>query len=303
MLPARTKPERNPRRKETPVLNLKKNALNESVSDAVGTPETPAAAPRASKPLLTIKPSKKACMVLAALMGGTVVASGGLFFWQTGQITETEKQVVDKQAQVADGEKVTKRLQTVEVAYNTTQNQIKYLETSVTASEYVPTMLKQMEDLARQTNLKVSAVRPTMEPAPKPPADKEARKTFKTWPYDKIHIGMDVSGSYWDVAKMLYRLTEFPKIMSVESVSVTPMQADATKPVVGPPQLNVSLKLTGFIFPTDGLQPQQTLPPGAPSASPGALPAPPASTPTSASLAAPSAQTAVAVSSAQAVRL
>lgn len=285
------------------MLNLKKNALSDSVSDAVQSPETPAA-PRVSKPLLTIKPSKKACIVLASLMGGTVFASGGLFFWQTGQIAEAEKQVAAKQAQVSDGEKITRRLQTVEATYNATQNQIKYLETSVTASEYVPTMLKQMEDLAHQTNLKVAAVRPTLEPAPKPPADKEARKTFKTWPYDKIHIDMDVAGSYWDVAKMLYRLTEFPKIMSVESVTVTPETgSSAQKVVVGPPQLNVKLKLTGFIFPTDGLQPQQMLPPGAPSAAPGTLPAPPVAAPTSASLAAPSTQTAVASSSTQAARL
>lgn len=238
-------------------------------------------------PLLTIKPSKKTCIVLAALMGGTLAGSGGLFVWQNGLIAQTEKLVADKQAEVADGEKVTKRLQVVETTYADTQKQIQYLETSVTASEYVPTMLKQMEDLAKQVNLKVSAVRPTMEPAPKPPADKEARKTFKTWPYDKIHVDMDVSGSYWNVARMLFQLTEFPKIMSVEAVQVTPeIRPDAQVLAGSSPNLNVKLKLTGFIFPTDGVP--HALPPGLPSAKPSGIVPPPLSAPSAAAAPSPS---------------
>ena len=106
-------------------------------------------------------------------------------------------------------------------------------------------------------------------------------KPFKPWPYDKIHVDMDVSGTYWDVAKMLYKLTEFPKIMSVESVQVTPQNvSDPTKVVAGiAPNLNVKLKLTGFIFPTDGKA--APLAPALPSATPGSLapPTPPAPAP------------------------
>ena len=234
------------------------------------------------KPLFTIKPSKKTTIILASVMGGTLAASAGLLAWQTGQIAQTETQVLAKQAQVADGEKISQRLQKVEFAYNGTQQQLKYLETSVNANEYVPTLLHQMEELAKSVNLKVAAVRPTLEPAPKPPVDPEARKTFKTWPYDKIHVDMDISGTYWDVAKMLYKLTEFPKIMSVESVQVSPQtQGDPTKIVSGiAPNLNVKLKLTGFIFPNDGQS--GPLAPALPSALPSAVSpgtAPPAGAP------------------------
>ena len=128
------------------------------------------------------------------------------------------------------------------------QKQLRYLESSVTAGEYVPTLLRQMEGQAKAVNLQVGSVRPTLEPAPEPPKDKEARKGFVAWPYDKIHIELEVRGSYWNVAKLLYRLTEFPKIMAVESVQVQPgtvVQAGKS------PQLTANLKLTGFIFKND----------------------------------------------------
>ena len=69
--------------------------------------------------------------------------------------------------------------------------------------------------------------------------------------------------------------------MSVESVQVTPQNvSDPNKVVAGiAPNLNVKLKLTGFIFPTDG----QTAPlaPALPSAVHGSLapPTPPAPAP------------------------
>jgi hypothetical protein len=62
---------------------------------------------------------------------------------------------------------------------------------------------------------------------------------------------MDIAGSYWSTAKLLYRLTEFPKIMSVETVQLTP-QGDASKTGAASPNLGVRLRLTGFIFPNDG---------------------------------------------------
>ena len=43
-----------------------------------------------------------------------------------------------------------------------TQKQLSYLETSVNANEYVPTLLHQMETLAKSVNLKVAAVRPNL---------------------------------------------------------------------------------------------------------------------------------------------
>jgi len=198
-----------------------------------------------SAPLLNLKPSKQTCAVLGGLMGVTLLASGGLWFLQNGRINELQQQVNQKRADVASGEKIAKRLETVEGEYEATRSKLRYLESSVSANEYVPTLLKQTETLAKSVSLRVDSVRPTLEPAPPPPADKEERKKFKPWPYDKLHVDMQVRGSYWNVARFLYRLTEFPKILSVESIKAAPPANSAQDKN---PVLTVNVNLTGFIF-------------------------------------------------------
>jgi Tfp pilus assembly protein PilO len=185
------------------------------------------------------------------MTGAVLAASVGLYLWQSAEMAEIQNQVDAKRIEVASGEKIASRLKQVEADYATTAGQIRYLETSVTANEYVPTLLRQMEQLANSVSLKVNSVRPTMEPAPPPPTDPEERKKAPPPPpYDKIHIDMDIAGSYWSTAKLLYRLTEFPKIMAVESVQIMP-QGDKPKSRTSP-NLGVRLRLTGFIFPNDG---------------------------------------------------
>lgn len=228
-------------------IALPKRAVKDTPSELNG--EASAAKPM--RPPFTLKPSKKTCTVLGGLAGAVLLATVGLFVWQNGEIAAVQSVVAEKQQEVASGEKVAQKLVQVEAEYSTMQNQLRFLETSVTASEYVPTLLKQTEGLAKSVSLKVASVRPTLEPAPQPPTDPEARKKFKPQAYDKIHIDMEVSGGYWNVAKMLYRLTEFPKILAVESVQVTPATTSAVA-ITSSPELSVKLKLTGFIFPNDG---------------------------------------------------
>ena len=209
----------------------------------------------------TLKPSRQNCIAMGAIIGFLVLSGGGLYFWQSQELGKLETEVRAKQEEVESGEKIARRLEAVMDDYNKTQGELRFLETSVTAKEYVPTMLRQTEELAKSVNLKVLAVRPKMEPAPEPPKDPDAKKTFKPQPYDKISIEMQVQGGYWSVARLLYRLTEFPKILSVEGIQVqTQGQVLPNKAAT----LSVNLKLVGFIFPNDGKQPgQQPAKPGA----------------------------------------
>jgi Tfp pilus assembly protein PilO len=199
----------------------------------------------------SLTPSKPTIAILGGLTGAVLAGSVCLYLWQSAEMAEIQQQVDFKRSEVASGERIASRLKQVEEEYATTAGQIKFLETSVTANEYVPTLLRQMEQLASSVSLKVNSVRPTMEPAPPPPTDPEERKKAPPPPpYDKIHIDMDIAGSYWSTAKLLYRLTEFPKIMAVESVQITPQGSKPESRTS--PNLGVRLRLTGFIFPNDG---------------------------------------------------
>lgn len=215
--------------------------------------ENVSGATAAAKPRFTLKPSRQTCLGMASVIGVVVIASIGLYVWQAGELTQMETKVRAREGEVDSGQRIARRLERVVEQYNETQSQLRFLETSVTAGEYVPTLLRQTESLAKSVNLKVISVRPTFEPAPKPPATKEERAKFKPQPYDRIHIDMQVRGGYWNVAKLLYRLTEFPKILAVEGVQVQTQGLVATNRA---PSLSVNLKLTGFIFPNDGKEAQ-----------------------------------------------
>ncbi len=224
----------------------------------------PAAATRTR---FVIKPSRQTCLVLGSITGVVVAASIGLYVWQMGEIDALAQKVHQKETDLANSVKISHDLQTVTDENTRTRSELRYLETSVTQGEYVPTLLHQAEDLARSTQLKVSAIRPTLEPAPTPPTDKEAAKKFVPQPYDKLHVDMDISGHYWNLAQMLYKLTEFPKIMTVESVEMTPGNSTPTDHSL----LNVRLRLTGFIFKADPASaPDRPAVPGTPAvAAPG----------------------------------
>jgi Tfp pilus assembly protein PilO len=198
-----------------------------------------------------IKPTKTSCIVLGVLTGLSLIASGGLYYVKSGEIDDLSRQITQKRTDLANSEKIAGDLKDVQATNDKTRADLKFLETAVTQNQYVPTLLHQTELLAQSTNLRVDSIRPTLEPAPLPPADKEAAKKFKAPPYDKLHVDMEVTGQYWNVAQMLYRLTEFPKIMTVESVQMMPA-ADKTG---SGSDMTVKLKLTGFIFKSDSPAP------------------------------------------------
>lgn len=204
---------------------------------------------RAPRQPFTLKPSKHLCLALGGMMGLTFLGGTGLYVWQSGQIAQTGKTVATREQEARANEHTAAQLEDLASAQNAMRAELRYLETSVTPGEYVPTLLRQTEELAKSVHLQVAGIRPTLEPAPLPPADKEARKKWKPWSYDKVHLDVEVRGGYWNVAKLLYRLTEFPKILAVESVQVQPATGTGAAPVPGnSPPLAATLKLTGYLF-------------------------------------------------------
>ena len=120
-----------------------------------------------SAPHFTLKPSKQNCYIMAGLIGAGLVGGVGLYVWQSGEIAKLQGQVKAKEDQVASGEKIAHRLVSSETDYADMQSQLRFLESSVTEGEYVPTLLRQMEDLAKSMNLQAQGsdrIPHTLEP-------------------------------------------------------------------------------------------------------------------------------------------
>ncbi|MBC7807762.1 MAG: type 4a pilus biogenesis protein PilO [Akkermansiaceae bacterium] len=237
-----------------------------SPDPAVPAPATPTTG-------FALKPSKQTAMILAGLIGLSLSGTAGYSFWQNG-IREQQAAIIrNKTQQVNDSQMVANQLDATEAEFQQVQGRIGRLETAVSENDYVPTLLKQIERLAKENDLRVDGQQQSFEAAPEPPADPEARKKFVSQPYDKEYITLRVRGRYWNLARFMYRLTEFPKILSVEKLEFRPQDAVSNKS----PLLSITVNLTGYLFkpsenapapaPATGLE-VPTIPTAAPSLPP-----------------------------------
>lgn len=216
---------------------------------------------------LSLRPTKKVCTGMGVAMAAIITGCVGLWFWQNGDLEVKAKAIHDKQDQVEHGERVAKRLDDVKTDYQKNFSKLRFLENSVAPGAFVPTMLDQVSDLAKSERLEITRFEPHFDPAPPPPNTPEARKTFKPQPYDMWHVDMQVKGTFWAVTRFINKLTQFQKIIALDSVQQMPLAA-----VVGEsPKLNATLKFTAFAFHDDAKplalpSPMPVLPSGAGSA-------------------------------------
>ena len=206
-------------------------------------PTLPSSAP-ATTPGFSLRPSKQTAGILGGLIAVTLAGTAGYSFWQNG-IREQQAAIIrNKTQQVNDSQLVANELGATEAEYQRVRGRIGRLETAVSENDYVPTLLKQIERLAKENELRVDGQQQSFEAAPEPPSDPEARKRFVPQPYDKEYITLRVRGRYWNLARFLYRLTEFPKILSVEKLDFRPQGTDPG----ASPLLSITINMTGYLF-------------------------------------------------------
>lgn len=225
-----------------------------------------------------LKPDKRSVGMLAALLVGLAAGGGGLLYQQEISLGNTVKQLQEKEKQRDESARIASRLADTEARYKQDTDQLKFLEASLPSAAYVPTLLKQIEQLCKDTHNEVRSVRPDAAP-PKPvrPAvrrtDPEAQASDgdkdkpeekpKPEPYDRLQIQVSLTGGFPEYQHFLQQLTRFPKIVAVDRVSLRP-HLDGQHPD-GPPRLDVDMQLTAFILKDAGA--------GAPVAGGAAVPA------------------------------
>jgi len=192
----------------------------------------------------SLRPSKQTVIILGVLIGVVLASTAGLFALSASKNAERDAVIKTKTQQVNDSSVIAKQLGAKEDEYNRVKSRIGRLETSVSEGDYVPTLMKQLENLAKTNSLRIVSQSQSFEPAPEPPTDKEARKTFVSQPYDKEKINLVVKGHYNDLSRFLYRLTEFPKILSVDTLDIKPQGTDEGQS----PILSVTIDMTGYLF-------------------------------------------------------
>jgi hypothetical protein len=193
----------------------------------------------------------KGLVGIAALI---FICGGALVFFLHTRLAAMESVAENKRGEVGTSEQVMRRYQLTLDTYNQTVSKIQYLEASVNQQAYVPTMLKQLQALANQTHLTVTAVRPavvapTVVPPPAAGTTPTASAKKKTPPpYDTLDITVEVKGTYQNTVAFMYDLTKFPKIVAVSSAQMHPGASDSVINPMGSPVVATSIHLTAYVF-------------------------------------------------------
>ena len=111
------------------------------------------AALRSMKPPFTLKPSRQLCLALGGMMGLTFAGAGGLYAWQKDQIAQISQKVATREEEARASERAAAQLSGLLDNQAQMRAELRSLETSVTAGEYVPTPLRQTEPLPKSVHL------------------------------------------------------------------------------------------------------------------------------------------------------
>lgn len=205
-------------------------------------------------------------IVAVAIFFGCVL----VYLGAAGKLNSVNAELKSKQEKVQASRKIAQTLEESRLRFLDTRAQIRYLETSVSTHAYVPTLLKQIENLGKSVNLRVVAVRPKaevqtktvrrlssgaqasegkVEAASESKADPLAKEGKEAEPkhYDELGIQISLRGKYMNALDFLYRLTSFPKIISVNSVNLRSIERSDNMPAMSP-NLDITIEATAFVF-------------------------------------------------------
>jgi len=202
--------------------------------------------------MFPIKPSKRILIGLVIISAILFLGMGFGYWSMATKLHKLHVEVAKKQEALANSEQTARRVDVVREEYSNAVAQLRFLEQGVSTKAYIPTLLRQVEELGRDVNLRVVGVRPQVaqEKPALPPGGEETKKAPKVAPkpepYDKLDIDLEIQGKYWDVASFLYRITSFPKIIAVRSIQASPVSQMETGS--GSPILSVKLSTRAYIL-------------------------------------------------------
>jgi Tfp pilus assembly protein PilO len=199
----------------------------------------------------SIKRMKQLTYALLTVAILVLVAGGAGAYLVNAQCVSAQAVVDQKERIVDDNQEIAARYQDTLNNYNSTSTKLSFLEGAVSQNTYVPTLVQQIQHLATSTKLTVATIRPgsivAPPAAPAPvPGSTPAAAPAPPVPYSTMTITLDVAGTYPQIMSFVYSLPKFPKIVSVQSITLHP-----GAPGNGEPSLTAEISLSAYVFDQD----------------------------------------------------
>ncbi len=191
---------------------------------------------------------------------GLLALSVGSVYLPFSMVQQARQQVAERQQQLDKARQAPQQLRLLQQQHENALRELRFLEQGVSQAAYIPTMLKQIEQTARQLQLEIVAVRPQQNQQQSGQTTQSgssqgnqqgngaapARKA-----YEEQLIEVSLQGRFWSLMSFLRQLDEFPKILAVQSLN-----AQAKPKIDQPnanPDLEIRMTIKAFIFPSTRL--------------------------------------------------
>src|SRR5207245_2044836 len=102
-----------------------------------------------------LRPDRRSAALLGAALVGIMAGGGALLYQQESSLAAVMGQLHEKEKQRDESARLASRLAETELRFKEDTDRLKFLESSLPSMAYVPTLLKQIEQLGKDTHNEV----------------------------------------------------------------------------------------------------------------------------------------------------
>lgn len=195
---------------------------------------------------------------------GLFLVSVGSVYLPFSFLQEAQQQTEERQKQLEQARQSPQQLRILQQQLETAQRELRFLEEGVSQAAYIPTMLKQIEQVAKQLDMKIVAIRPQQNnqtnTATQNQQNRSEQQANTQQPakkaYEEQLIEINLQGKFWSLTSFLKRLDEFPKILAVQTLNAQTKLKPEQESVN--PDLDIRMTVKAFIFPQGAVLPRLT---------------------------------------------
>ena len=198
-------------------------------------------------------PNAKLFMILT--IATTVFGGAGVGYLVSNR-GAAQKEFSTIRKQIRDEKKVQAELKEQQNKLQESSEKLAHLEAGVPDSAYIPTLLTELEMIGRSHGLEVTGVKPKEQKDSTPAqdsnsTDKDKKKVAKK-SYNELLIEVKGNGVYKSIEGFVNALQQFPKIVGVISVDLTPRVkfGERNEADDGNKHLDVTINLRAYAFPS-----------------------------------------------------
>ena len=180
--------------------------------------------------------------VFGAMTAFAMLMGGGATYWQFNAASSATAKIAKLQVEVPSNEELQQSLAASTRTLAEYQGTIEHLEAGVPNVAYVPTLMKELEEVGERNNIKVIGVRPVVQVFTAVSDGTIAKKKD----YEEIEIEIKGRGRYADVKRFLDDLQQFPKVIAVKTVRIEPQREMGDQ---GAPRVEATISVALYVFP------------------------------------------------------